>query len=181
MTLMDSLLRVGAIQYGRFEQKGLPGEFTPLVLHLDLLPSYPALLTALAKAITPLTQIEGVTHLLAMPSVISLGTLVGVFGGLPLVYPLHGEIAGAYDFNVPTVLLTDALSDGAAESTLLRQAKREGLDVHAVIAVFDFERQIEGLNIERRSWRTISQLLHESEQAGKLNATMRATVQRWLE
>ncbi|MFN8421621.1 MAG: hypothetical protein U0528_20600 [Anaerolineae bacterium] len=177
---MASLLRVGAVQFGRFEQKGLPGEFLPLSLRLDLLPSYPALLTALAKTITPTTLIDGVTHLLAMASVISLGTLVSVFGGMPLVYPLHGEIAGAYDFNVPTVLLTDVLSDGVAELALLRQAKREGLDVHAVISVFDFGRQIEGLNIERRCWQTISQLLDESQRSGKLNATVDEQLQRWL-
>src|SRR5215475_11987325 len=99
--IIQALERIGAIQFGQFEQA--PGTFAPMRIYLGLLPSYPAVLKALADEMVPLVKMEGTTHLLAMPDAVALGTAISLAARMPLVYPAAGDpeyIEGAYDFNV---------------------------------------------------------------------------------
>src|SRR5205823_1781643 len=135
----------------------------PISIHLRLLPSYPSTLRALAQEIAPMVQIDGLTHLLPMPSAVPVGVAVSLAADLPLVYPAAGNpqtIEGAYDFNVPTILLTDVLTDGAAESALIKQARPLGLDVKAVVAILSIDiglSSLDGLPIY--VWRGLRKLL----------------------
>jgi orotate phosphoribosyltransferase len=136
--LVRDLVRIGAIQFGQFEMKDRPGEFAPVAIRLGLLPSYPSVLRALAQELAPLVKIDGLTHLLAAPSAVPLGVAVSLAADMPLVYPTSGDsdgIEGAYDYSVPTVLLTNVLSDGSAERALIKRVKSVGLEVRAVVAV----------------------------------------------
>lgn len=145
MSIEQELLRIGAIQFGRFE--GHPGIFQPLKINLRLLPSYPVALGMLADALAPLIRIDGLTHLLAMPAAVPLGVAVSLKTSMPLVYPAADDpqfIEGAFDYNVPTLLLTDVLNGGSAEHTMITRAHRQGLDVKAVIAVFDLGHTLSG-------------------------------------
>ncbi len=137
-SLIHALTRIGAIQFGQFETR--PGVFAPVAIRLALLPSYPAILRDLAGEIAPLVKIAGLSHLLTKPAATPIGVAVSLAADLPLVYPAPGDphtIEGAYDFNVPTVLLTDVLTDGATEQALIGRVKGLGLDVKAVVAVLD--------------------------------------------
>lgn len=178
--VFGDLLRIGAVQYGQFEIRGKMGIFAPLSINLRLVPSYVSVMAALAAEIAPLVTVAGTTHLLTMPAVTPLGVLASQLAERVLVYPLDGKIEGAYDFNEPTVLLTDVLTDGAAELAMIKEARREGLDVEALVAVIDFGKPITGLTIARRAWLGIEDVLTASQAAGKLTATMRGTVDRWL-
>ncbi len=142
MDVVQALAHIGAIQFGQFETE--PGVFAPLAIHLGLLPSYPGTLRALAAEIAPLVRISGLTHLLTTPAAVALGVAVSLAAEVPLVYPsaVDGQtIEGAYDFNVPTVLLTDVLADGAMERDLIARVRPLGLDVKAVVAVLDLGNQ----------------------------------------
>jgi orotate phosphoribosyltransferase len=178
--VFKDLLRIGAVQYGQFEVRGKQGTFAPISINLRLLPSYLAVMTSLAEQIAPLATVEGTTHLLTMPSVTPLGVVVSQQSDRVLVYPLDGQIEGAYDFNEPTVLLTDVLTDGAAELAMIKQARREGLDVTALVAIIDFGRPLAGLNVARHAWMRIEEVLVTSQSVGKLTTSMRNTVERWL-
>ncbi|HRE48223.1 MAG TPA: hypothetical protein PLD47_10900 [Aggregatilineales bacterium] len=141
--LAASLRDVGVIQYGRFATP--QGVFQPVQITLGYLPSYPSLLVRLAHALADGLPAEGVTRLLPMPLCLPLGVVIAIHRDLPMVYPNPEnltQIEGAYDYNVPTVLLSGVLTDGAAETALIQQVRRDGLEVRAVSAVFRLGRPL---------------------------------------
>jgi uridine monophosphate synthetase len=174
-----SLIRIGAVQFGQFEQQ--PGVFAPLAINLRIVPSYPEILKTLAEEIAPLVRIEGLTHLLTTPAAVPIGVAISMAASIPLVYPSAGDprhIEGAYDFNEPTVLLTDVLRDGEDEQKLIDHVRGLGLDVKAVIAVIDL-----GICAKSDkpfpavSWRKLDELLPEMPAS---SPSMRAVVRDWL-
>jgi orotate phosphoribosyltransferase len=176
--LIESLRRIGAIQFGHFEQPNQSGVFAPLAINLQLVPSYPAILRDLANELPPLVKLDGISHLLAAPSVVPLATAVSLASGLPLVYPATGNpntIEGAFDFNEPTVLLTDVLSDGEAECSLIKYVAGQGLDVNAVVAVIDLGISALPADVEVRIWQHIRDILPQVA-----TPSMQVVVQNWL-
>jgi orotate phosphoribosyltransferase len=176
--LVHELARIGAIQFGQFEVQ--PGQFQPMAIHLRLLPSYPAVLKTLAEEMAPLVKIEGQTHLLTMPASTPLGVVVSLITGLPLVYPAPDNsqiIEGAYDYNEPTVLLTDVFTNGEAEQAMIKRVKGMGLDVNAVVAVLDLNLKNPPASPLAASWRRIDTLLDELP---GLTPAMRNVVKEWL-
>ncbi|MCE7946230.1 MAG: hypothetical protein DYG88_02250 [Chloroflexi bacterium CFX4] len=140
MSLIAHLAHIGVVQFGQFATP--KGSFVPFRLDWRLLPSYPPLLAALTAELLPLAKQASMSHLLPMPAALPLGTALSLQAEMPLVFvapddPEHVE--GAYDYNVPTLLLTDNLTDGAAESALIRRVRRHGLHVEAVLAVLDWQ------------------------------------------
>src|SRR5260221_4951267 len=86
--LITSFVEVGAIQFGRFEAHNEPGTFAPIAINLRYIPSYPAILKALAAEIAPLVKIAdpSCTHILSMSCMVQLGTTVSLLTEMPLVY-----------------------------------------------------------------------------------------------
>lgn len=179
--LIPSLIRIGAIQFGQFERRDQPGTFDPVDINLRYVPSYPTILKALATEIAPLVQIGGLTHLLAVPAAVPLGTAISLLLEMPLVYPVASEphvIEGAYDANVPTVLLTDLLTNGEAELAMVKRVRGMGLIVKAIVAVLDLNptaSTVGGLPLV--TWRHFESLLPELPH---LTPSMRTVVERWL-
>jgi len=175
--LVASLVRIGAIQFGRFERQ--PGVFEPIALNLRLLPSYPATLRALAAELAPLAHVAGLPHLLTTPAAVPLGVALSLATTMPMVYPAAGDshtIEGAYDYYVPTVLLTDVLADGSMERALIKRVKGMGLEVKAVVAVLDLG--IEGRtvgDVSVAAWQRIPDLL-----PGLTTPLMQTAVQAWI-
>jgi orotate phosphoribosyltransferase len=169
------LLRIGAIQFGQFETQ--PGSFAPVSVKLKLIPSYPWVLAVLAKDLDPLVRFEGLTHLLPMPGIVPIGTAVSLAAALPLVYPDEtGTIEGAYDFNVPTILLTGIYSDGGAEQAMIKKARPLGLDVKAIVTIIDLG-IVPQHDLPLRSWRKLRDLLTEIP---SLSPALRITTENWL-
>ncbi len=140
MSLIERLAHIGVVQFGQFATAS--GSFAPFRLDWRLLPSYPSLLAALSAELLPLAKQAGMSHLLPMPAALPLGTALSLQAEMPLVFVSPNEpehVEGAYDYNVPTLLLTDNLTDGAAESALIRRVRRHGLHVEAVLAVLDWQ------------------------------------------
>jgi uridine monophosphate synthetase len=174
--LLQQLLKIGAIQFGQFEQPD--GTFAPISINLLLVPSYPHILQSLATELSPLVKFDGLTHLLASPSTVPLATAISLNTGLPLVYPSGTNpetIEGAYDFNVPTVLLTDVLGDGTAERTIAKRAAPLGLDVKAVVTVIDLGLGTSFEGIMLRTWRRLPDLLPDIA-----TPAMQRTISDWL-
>jgi orotate phosphoribosyltransferase len=149
-SLVSRLARIGGIQFGYFAvspnlESGVgKNQFAPVAFHFPVLPSYPDLMLSLANELARLVEQHSkelkLTHILASPSVVPLATAVSLITHRPLVYPTVGTsqtIEGAYDFNVPTLLLTDVITDGQAELAIMKRVAGLGLDVKAVVAVLD--------------------------------------------
>lgn len=178
--VVHALVRIGAIQFGQFETE--PGVFAPLAIRLSLLPSYPAILRVLSAEIAPLVSIGGLTHLLAMPAAVPLGVAVSLAAEMPLVYPsITGghTVEGAYDYNVPTALLTDLLTDGAAERSLITRVRPLGLDVKVVVAVLDLGHAPDRVGtLPLIVWRRVANIVSEMT---TLTPAMRTVVLDWLQ
>ena len=167
-------MRLGVIQFGQFAVHDKPGTFAPLKIDLGLLASYPAVLSTFADEIAPLTTVEGITHLLAMPPVIPLGTAISLKTEMPLLYPSAVDpefIEGAYDFNVPTLLLTGVFTDGIAERAMIKRVKSAGLDVKMIVTVFDFRDNLKLGGLPIRHWRRVTDLT--------MTPAIRRAVERW--
>ncbi len=136
--VLIDLHRLGVVQFGRFEVTGQAGAFQPIKLDIGLLGSYPETLQALASILAPLALMDGLSHLLAMPAAIVVGVATSLRTGKPLVYPAGDDLEGAYDYNVPTLLLTDILENRDERlHKMIRHARVQGLHVEAIASVFD--------------------------------------------
>jgi orotate phosphoribosyltransferase len=177
--LAAALVEIGAIQFGQFAQPGAPGHFAPVAFNLRYLPSYPHILSSLAAALAPLVRTMPTTHLLAMPAALPLATALSLQAALPLVYAAPDDadaIEGAYDYNVPTALLTDVLDDGAAERVMIGRARRHGLEVAALLSVIDLG-TARGLPCPTFIWRSADDLLTEISAPSEV---MRRAALDWL-
>jgi orotate phosphoribosyltransferase len=179
--LISSLVHIGVIQFGHFERRDQPDAFDPVAINLRYVPSYPTILKALAAKVAPLAQIDGLTHLLPMPAAVPLGTAISLLLEMPLVYPVASEphvIEGAYDANVPTVLLTDLLTNGEAEFAMVKRVRGMGLIVKAVVTVLDLRSANSTVgDLPLVTWRHFDSLLPEIP---NLTPSMRAVVEKWL-
>lgn len=179
--IAQELLRIGVVRFGHFEDSG---KARPIALDLGLLPSYPATLRRIAGALAPLVEVESLTHLLTTPAATPIGVALGLHTGLPVIYPAPGDPAsleGAYDYDVPTILLTDVLADGAAETRLIAHARKQGLDVEALVAVIDLGWCAEVAGA-RRILKPIA-LLHAPDLLSlseTISPSMRAALANWL-
>ncbi|MCC7206471.1 MAG: hypothetical protein IT323_04150, partial [Anaerolineae bacterium] len=135
-----ALLHLGAVQFGQFEVPSQPGVFEPVRIHLPLLASYPETLAALARALAPLARLDGTSHLLAMSDALPVAFALSLESGLPLVYAAGDDpdrLEGAFDYHVPTLLITGVLGQGDDETAMIRRVHRHGLDVEGLLAVYD--------------------------------------------
>src|SRR5689334_10058309 len=176
--LVQALCRIGAIQFGSFERRDLPGTFAPIAINLQLVPSYPAIMRDLAAELAPLVKADGITHLLAAPSVVPLGAAVSLASNLPLVYPATGNpqtIEGAFDYNEPTILLTDIFGDGLSEQALAKRVASQGLDVLAIVAVIELGISAAPAGLPVKAWKRLPDLL-----PFVATPNMQVVVQDWL-
>lgn len=179
-SLLAEIIEIGALQFGQFETQ--PGDFAPFALFLELIPSYPKVLRYLAEILTPLVKIDGISRILPMPACVPLGTAVSLAAELPLVYPsgtVPQHIEGAYDYHVPTLLLTGVLMDGTAEEALIQRARRDGLHVESLVAVFALGR---GVNLFTGQGQIPFKALFTQEDVLRAAPTplMRQAVIEWL-
>lgn len=135
------LLEAGLIQFGRFN-----GGDTPLKLMLELLPSYPHILQALAEGIDRLIPPPAVERIVCTTDAFALGVAASLKTGIPLVYsrgqgqaPVH-DLAGAYDVGHPAMLLTSVIdrhSSGDLER-FKHRATTVGLNISKIVGIVSF-------------------------------------------
>jgi hypothetical protein len=131
-----ALYEAGLLQFGRFvDDSGA----RPFQHHLDMLASYPALLSVSAKALAP--NLYGVDRLLCAADCTPLATALALETGVPLVIGRGSghdgvrDFVGAYDIGHPAALVTHTLDE--APAVLIHHAGRFGLDVRLIVALLD--------------------------------------------
>ncbi|NLX10032.1 MAG: hypothetical protein GXY36_10285 [Chloroflexi bacterium] len=185
-----ALAQAGLIQFGRFVQPD--DTIWPVAVHLRWLPSYPALLRAVAAALVPLLDGIEADRVLTTADATPIGVALSLASDLPLVYPF-GEvrdytaafaIEGAYDVGHPTLLLADVLADPDQARGIVALAGRVGLDVSAVLAVLDLglgaSERLAADGYTVRYLLALADLLPVLETEGLLPPAMRAAVEVWL-
>ncbi len=189
LTLALRLADAGLIQFGRFSQPD--GSIWPVQVHLDWLPSYPALLRDVAAALADLLGGQPADRLLTTPTTIPLGTALSLHTGLPMTYARWSApdrspaIEGAYDVGHPTVLLSDVLTDAEHARQLIGLAHHVGLDVHSVLVTLDLglgahrQLQAEGYRVLRLM--ALPDLLDSLAERGHITTSLCTALRRWLD
>mgnify|MGYP000573443304 CR=1 FL=1 len=134
--LISKLLDVGLFQFGAFTVNGV---VQPFVHHLEMLPAYPILLSAVGSTIATHLKDRSSSHVLCAPDAISLGTVVSLELSKSLVFPnADGTVLiGAHDIGHPTVLVINQWRGDAPMLQLIRTAHRTGLQVEYIVSVVD--------------------------------------------
>lgn len=138
--LVYRLLESGLLQPGIYEA----APHSLWQLWLEMLPSYPDILSAIASEVTKTMADISVDRLVCSSLALPLGTLVSTQTGLPLVYSRgHGEtpvrdLVGAYDVGHPAGLLVNSVNETGIEN-IIRGGQSVGLEITHVIAVVGAE------------------------------------------
>lgn len=137
MSLVLSLFEHGLLQFGMFQTSA---EDVPFQLQLGFLPSYPHLLSQVARSIHQML-IPNHQRLLCDLEALPLGVSVSLMSETPLVYSRvalgfgGNDLVGAYDIGHPTCLLVNQL--GEQSQRLIDVASSVGLEVSQIIALTD--------------------------------------------
>lgn len=134
---IEMLLENGLVQFGRFERDG---QFAPILLNLELLPSYPETLRYIVEQAA--LKIDGdIERLVCTADSLALGIGISLQTQIPLVYsrgkgelPVH-DLVGAYDVGHPAVLVMNFMQDTADVDHFVAQALKVGLHINHVFAV----------------------------------------------
>ena len=134
------LLQTGLLQFGHFV---VDSDVHTWKLNTDLLPSYPDVLWHLGQmGQSALSGLE-VDRLLSLKGDAQhVAQALSLSSRVPLVY--HGretgnpvlDLVGAYDVGHPTCLIVNDAAASLGDTNLLSEAKRVGLDVIAIIAIY---------------------------------------------
>ncbi len=185
--LLQDYLKVGIVQFGRFQQPD--GTFWPVKTNFLLLPSYPAMIQATAQALAPLLLQTGCDRLLASRATIPLGAILAVESNIPLTYP-YGEaqkitnayvIEGAYDVGHPTTLLTDVLTEAKDAQAILQPARQVGLHIHDVLCIFTLGTHgVQALEKDGIRVHTLFDFAADVQALKTISLHLRQNVSQWL-
>lgn len=144
--LLLELHRIGVFQFGRFarDNGNPPRTFDTYQLQTGLIASYPAVLALAAERLSMGvrdfihelgTPIE---YLYCTPESLPLATAVSLRLNMPLTYPSPGKdghIEGAFDYDIPTVMITDVLTPDRSEQMWVKLGESAGLRMKALLAL----------------------------------------------
>lgn len=178
------LIHAGLIQFGAFPRNG---EVIPFDLALTLVASYPDLLRDLANAAAE--RLDGVpmTRLLATREAVPLGVALALRLGVPLVYskgtgssPVD-DLVGAYDIGHPALLVTNSVGFDHSVETLVKDARRVGLEVHTLVTLLEGRPPaLEGLGVNVIPLVRLSDLVDQLHAAGDLPYGQVALIHEWI-
>jgi hypothetical protein len=130
--LVDAILSAGLLQFGAFQQGD---RHKPYRLHLDMLPSYPAVLAQASTAVAALIDGQP-SRLVCTEDALALATVVSQTLKIPLVvhsgtlgHPAH-NLVGAYDVGHSAALISlTTQQESALIKRLVAEAAGVGLNI----------------------------------------------------
>jgi hypothetical protein len=178
--LHNLMLESGLIQFGSFS-----GDDTrsPILLLLEMLGSYPDVLSTLAEAAQAKVAEGSYARLLCPADALPFGVAVSLKTGVPLVYSRgRGESAvvdlvGGYDIGHRTLLLLNTLDGDPFTYKWLGQARGVGLETTDTLAILSLlPRELDHTSALLR----LDDLVSECAARGELPAGHAAAVQAWM-
>jgi uridine monophosphate synthetase len=190
--LATQLHDIGCVKFGEFKLKS--GLMSPIYIDLRLLVTHPGVLKQAATAMgDKLSDAESFDRLAAIPYAgLPIGVAVALETGKPLIYPRkeakdYGTaklIEGEYKSGETVVLVDDLITKGTAKIEALKPLLDEGLRVKDLVVLIDREQggkeELASRGIRLHAVMTLTQMLDELVEAGKLSAHMREEVLAWV-
>jgi uridine monophosphate synthetase len=190
--LATQLHGIGCVKFGEFKLKS--GLMSPIYIDLRLLVTHPSVLKQAAAAMgDKLSNVESFDRLAAIPYAgLPIGVAVALETGKPLIYPRkeakdYGTaklIEGEYKPGETVVLVDDLITKGTAKIEALKPLLDEGLRVKDLVVLIDREQggkeELASRGIRLHAVMTLTQMLDELVEAGKLSADMREEVLAWV-
>jgi uridine monophosphate synthetase len=190
--LATQLHDIGCVKFGEFKLKS--GLMSPIYIDLRLLVTHPSVLKQAAAAMgDKLSDVESFDRLAAIPYAgLPIGVAVALETGKPLIYPRkeakdYGTaklIEGEYKPGETVVLVDDLITKGTAKIEALKPLLDEGLRVKDLVVLIDREQggkeELASRGIRLHAVMTLTQMLDELVEAGKLSADMREEVLAWV-
>jgi hypothetical protein len=132
------ILEHGLIELGVFQEGAIQRAWR---WRLDLLPSYPNVLTLMTDAARKQMQNWDIDRLVCTPEALPWATSVALNMGIPLIYsrgrgeaPLY-DLVGAYDVGHKACLLTHTLSNMAEIRRVIAGGEKTGFMTDYVLAI----------------------------------------------
>ncbi len=187
------LFDIGCVKFGQFKLKS--GLMSPIYIDLRLLVTYPNVLRKVAQAMAGKIAQSALTfdRLAAIPYAgLPIGVAVGLETGLPLIYPRkeakeYGTaklIEGEFRSGEVALLVDDLITKGTAKIESLKPLTDAGLLVKDVLVLIDREqggaRELAGYGVTLHAVYTLSQILDELVNAGKLTAATCDEILAWI-
>jgi hypothetical protein len=179
--LAHGLFEAGLIQFGLFSG-GVPVQF-----RLDMLPSYPVLLTRVAEAALPMVRALSPDHLLATNDSVGLGTALSLCTGVPLVYSRGGaheavqDLVGAYDIGHPALVVTGVLDGDTSLLPLIVGARRVGLEARDALAIISAGKTAQDESVRIWSLLSLDAVTTDLSDSGLLPRGQARAVRAWLQ
>ncbi|MCS6849282.1 MAG: orotate phosphoribosyltransferase [Anaerolineae bacterium] len=195
-SLINDLFDIGCMKFGQFKLKS--GLTSPIYIDLRLLVSHPPVLKRVAQAMAGMISQFSILNsqfdrLAAIPYAgLPIGVAVALETGKPLIYPRrevkdYGTgrlIEGEYHAGETVLLVDDLITRGTAKLEALQPLREAGLIVNDVLVVIDREQggreELAQHGIRLHAIFTLSRMLDELAQSGRLDARQRDDVLAWL-
>jgi len=189
MNLLHDYINTGMIQFGRFKQPD--GKMNPISINFLLMPSFPKVMQATAKALTPLINQTNTNRLLTTRATTPLGAALAIESDIPMTYP-YGEaqahtnayiIEGAYDVGHPTTLLSYTIADPANIDAMLVPAEKVGLTITNIVSLFTIgdTSLLTNKNIQVHTLFSFVEILESLHKDNILTPKLYAHVMAWWE
>jgi orotate phosphoribosyltransferase len=181
--LLTMLVENGLLQFGRFEREG---RVAPILLNLELLPSYPETLEYISEQAAEKTG-SGFERIVCTAESLPLGIAISLKTNIPLVYsrgkgesPVY-DLVGAYDVGHPAILVMNTLQSVPDVQHFISRAKQVGLHIQQVFAVTDVGKNQGGdSEISIQVLMPLSEMIGALDQQGYIPQGQANAVRDWM-